>query len=90
MPKYTHRNKCNHCHCYLSENQRAYSHGVCPNCGHDSDSTFVDTYKEIGYWKVSPGITFWAWLFGTEDRIWVPTPKDQYRDIPLTKVDYHS
>lgn len=44
----------------MSNHEKMYSHGVCPYCGNDNNSTICDTYnvilKEISY---TPWWKFW-------------------------------
>lgn len=48
--------KCSKCLVPLSDNQRMYSHGVCPFCGYDSDSTICNTETVVRL----RGPSFWA------------------------------
>lgn len=47
---YTKRYKCVECKTYMSDHTVSYSDGVCPYCGHKTDSTFCEVTEEVGEW----------------------------------------
>lgn len=55
--KWYHIKVCSVCHIRLTENQRMYSHGICPHCGVDSCSTGCSTIKVILRSVAAPNFT---------------------------------
>jgi hypothetical protein len=38
---------CYHCEYVMSDHEKMYSGGICPNCGYDDESTVCDTVNKV-------------------------------------------
>ncbi len=60
--------ECKKCFWELSDSQKFYSYGVCPYCGHSSNSTICSTRKRIRTWRWDTKIPWYLKLFGYKDK----------------------
>ncbi len=72
---YVARWRCVKCQGFVTDHAQSHNDGVCPNCGNQKDSTFVDCYREVGQWvKVKTG-------FFRSKLKWVPKKEKKLGDF---------
>lgn len=62
---------CKECRAELSDDEVYFSDGICPYCGHDDDSTVLDTERIVARWVTTKKAHwFWGWFGDQPEGYW--------------------